>query len=176
MKITLLAVTSLDGFITAGTDANIYNWTSKEDAKIFSQKIEDAKLILMGAKTFGHARHFMKSKEGRIRVVFTRDVKKYQSEVIPGYIEFVSENPKDIIKRFEEKGITEALLVGGSEINSLFLKENLISEMYITIEPVMFGEGKKLFSEGMNAKLELLSTEKLNENGTLLLKYKIYNS
>lgn len=173
MKITLLAVTSLDGFITYQNDANIYNWTSKEDAEIFTQKIEDAKLVLMGAKTFGHARHFMKSKEGRTRVVFTRNVKKYQSEVIPGYIEFTSDTPTEVIRRYEEKGIEEALLVGGSEINLLFLKENLISEMHITIEPIIFGSGKKLFSEETNKKLELLSLEKLNEAGTILLRYKI---
>lgn len=173
MKITLIAVVSLDGYITAGDDANIYNWTSKEDTIMFTKRIEEASLVLMGAKTFGHARHFMKSKEGRTRVVFTRNTKKYQGEVIPGFLEFTSELPLDVIKRFEEKGIKEALLVGGSELQTAFLKAKLVDEISLTIEPIIFGAGKKLVSEEMNIKLEILSFEKLNETGTVMLQYKV---
>lgn len=173
MKIVLLAVSSLDGFITRGDEANIYEWTSKEDSTRYFEQIDNAKLIFMGAKTFGIARHFMKSKVGRTRVVFTRNTAKYQSEVIPGFIEFTSEKFQDVIKRFEEKGITQAVLVGGSELQTAFLKEKLVDEIHLTVEPLIFGEGKKLVTEGMNVKLKLLSQEKLNTKGTLLLTYKV---
>ncbi len=173
MKLVLLAVSSIDGFITRGNEANIYEWTSPEDSKIFFKEIEKAKLIIMGAKTYGISRHFMKSKQGRKRVVITRDPQKYSREKISGFLEFTNESPTELVNRFTNEGIDEALIVGGCEINTLFLEENLISEIYLTLEPLIFGEGKKLFSEGVAQNLELLSSKKLNDKGTMLLKYKV---
>ena len=37
------------------------------------------------------------------------------------------------------------LLVGGSEVNALFFKNNLIDKLHLTIEPRMFGLGKKYY-------------------------------
>lgn len=172
MKITLLAVSSTDGFITRGSESNIYEWTSPEDSKLFFEKIEDAKLIFMGAKTYGVARHFIKHKEGRKRIVFTKSPEKYKSEEVPGFLEFTSEDPEKIIKANKDTA-QEALLVGGSEINSLFLKQGLVNEVHLTIEPLLFGDGKKMST--VSSKLELLSCEELNKIGTLLLKYKVIN-
>ena len=66
------------------------------------------------------------------------------------------------------------LLVGGSKIYSSFMKEGLVDELYLTIEPVVFGNGKNLFSdESFETKLELVSSKKLNKKGTILLKYRV---
>jgi dihydrofolate reductase len=66
------------------------------------------------------------------------------------------------------------LLVGGATINGLFLKHNLVDELFLTIEPKIFGSGKNM-TEGklLNSKLQLKSVKKINKIGTLLLKYKI---
>lgn len=177
MKVILLAAASLNGKITSGTDPNIYSWTSLEDQKIFFEKIKKAKLIIMGAKTYEHAKHLMKHKKGRIRVVLTRTPKKYRAEKVAGMLEFTDNTPCVILKRFENKEIKEALLVGGSEINSLFFEQNLIDEIHLTIEPLVFGSGKNLFEKtDYHAKLQLVSSQKLNNQGTLRLIYKVNTS
>jgi len=51
---------------------------------------------------------------------------------------------------------------------------NLVDELYLTIEPRIFGEGKNIV-EGrlLNKFLRLIGIEKLNKTGTVVLKYKI---
>ena len=66
------------------------------------------------------------------------------------------------------------LLVGGGKTNALFLEASLVNEIYLTVEPKLFGMGKSLIAEGNFTKnLKLQSVKKLNEQGTLLLKYNI---
>jgi len=66
------------------------------------------------------------------------------------------------------------LLVGGSTVNTLFLKHSLVDELYITTEPYIFGTGKTIVEdEDLYVSLKLISFKKLNKQGTLRLKYKV---
>ena len=66
------------------------------------------------------------------------------------------------------------LLVGGSEVNALFFKNNLIDKLHLTIEPRMFGLGKNIIAEQDYAvQLQLVSVEKLNDAGTLHAIYTV---
>ncbi len=174
MNIILLAVSSINGKITSGGNSNIYTWTSKEDQEIYFSHINDAELICMGSKTYDAAKHLMVHRSGRVRVIFTRDKSRYEKERIPGILEFTSESPKKIITKYKKKGVRQALVVGGGEINSLFLEQKLISEIHLTIEPVIFGKGK-LFIEEVEVydSLKLMGVKTLNSNGTVQLIYKV---
>ena len=67
---------------------------------------------------------------------------------------------------------TKVLLAGGARVYSSFIKEGLVDEIYLTVEPVIFGQGKPLLADGdSDVNLKLVSSKKLNKNGTLLLKY-----
>lgn len=73
----------------------------------------------------------------------------------------------------EEKGFSETFLAGGGNVNSSFIKDGLIDEIYLDVEPIVFGKGIKLFSEeDFEYELELLEVNKLNEN-TVQLHYKV---
>ncbi len=177
MKIIMAAVSSLNGKITKRNDPNIYTWTSKEDSQLFFSLIEKNNLIVMGSKTYEAARSLIKLKKGKLRVVLTRNPKKYSKETIKEMLEFSSENPLQLIKRLENRGYKKILLVGGATINSLFLKSKLVNEIYLTLEPKIFGSGKSLLNEeSLDISLKLISTKKLNRQGTILLKYKVLNS
>ena len=53
------------------------------------------------------------------------------------------------------------------------MKENLIDEIILDVEPLIFGKGIKLFSEGnFEAKLELLEVRKISDN-VVQLRYKV---
>jgi dihydrofolate reductase len=66
------------------------------------------------------------------------------------------------------------LIVGGSEIAALFLKENLVKELWLTFEPKIFGKGGSIVGdEKFDIDLKLLSVDKLNEKGTLVVKYEV---
>ena len=88
---------------------------------------------------------------------------------------FTDRSPKEAIQIAEEKGFTKLFLVGGTKINTSFLKDNLIDEIWINIHPVVIGHGKYLFDELQDTStvdLELLESEKFG-NDQFLLKYKI---
>ena len=174
MKVVMIAVSSLNGKITKGNDPNIYSWTSKEDSKLFFSLIEKSNLIVMGSKTYETVRKFIKHKKNRLRVVLTRNPQKYSKETIKGLLEFSSESPLSLIERLGRRGYKKMLLVGGATINSLFLKQKLVSEIYLTLEPILFGSGTNLIKENnFDKQLKLVSIKRLNDQGTLQLKYKI---
>jgi len=64
------------------------------------------------------------------------------------------------------------LLVGGPHVATSFLKEQLVDELWLTIEPRIFGKGGNfVIEDDLDIDLALLSCEKVNERGTLITKY-----
>jgi dihydrofolate reductase len=167
-------LSSADGKTTKGNEANIYSWTSAEDQKYFFSLIKKNNLIIMGRETYNASKPVIKLEKGKLRIVLTRNSKKYFNETVNGQLEFSNENPEELMERLSNIGYKKALLVGGSIINGLFLKTNLVDELHLTIEPKIFGKGKNI-TEGqlLNKSLQLMSVKKLNKVGTLLLKYKV---
>ena len=172
MKVVMVAVVSANGKLTRGNDPDIYKWTSKEDQNFFFSLISKSKLIVMGSGTYEAVRKQLKTQNKKLRIVLTSSPEKYKNEQIKGQLEFTSETPRQLYDRMIDH--SKMLLVGGSKIYSSFMKEGLVDELYLTIEPVVFGNGKNLFSdESFETKLELVSSKKLNKKGTILLKYRV---
>ncbi len=156
-----------DGYITKHEDG-LVNWTSKEDKKHFSQITKDTGVVIYGNKTF---QTFNKPLPDRLNIVLTRtpDV----SRNIKGVLEFTNQSPEVILEDLAQRGYEKVVLGGGSAINSLFLNCNLIDEMYITIEPKIFGAGKRLFDDiHKDIALELIDSSPLNDN-VILLHYRV---
>jgi dihydrofolate reductase len=176
MKVTLVMVMSADGKITAGENSRVHNWTSTEDQKYFSSLIKKSRLVIMGRKTFLAAKSSMKLNGKTLRIVMTRNPEQHSEQTVPGQLEFTNDSPEKLLAALKKRGYKEALLVGGAEINSTFLKANLIDELWLTLEPVILGNGKSIFSESNSPtklKLKLKSSKKFNTKGTLLLKYDV---
>ena len=174
MKITFVAVSSLDGKTTMWNNPLVDEWTSKEDTKHFTKLLQTSSLILMGRKTYQHAKKQMTHRTGRLRLVFTKTPHKFRKEHIKDQLEFTNESPNEALKRLKKYGYKQALFVGGATLAAEFLQQNLLHEIFVTIEPKLFGIGKSLIGEEkLNVNLKLLNVEKLNSKGTLLLKYKV---
>ena len=82
-------------------------------------------------------------------------------------------SPTKALDILKEKGFKKVLISGGKKLNTSFLKKNLIDEIYIDVEPFIFGKGIKLFSEvAIYKNLELLETKLLSKN-SIQLHYKV---
>lgn len=175
MKITLAMVVSVDGYITDGKHGQISTWTSTEDKQHFATLIQRHRVIIMGRKTYGTAKHLMRHSPGKRRLIMTRDPHRYQAESIAGQLEFTSRSPADLVAGLEIDGHTEALLVGGGEINQAFFAAGLIHELILTIEPVILRTGKRLIAplqhESTRHHLELQEVTQLNTQGTVVMRY-----
>lgn len=173
MRVTAIAVSTLDGKITRGRDSNIYSWTSKGDQEFFRNQIEDNNLIVMGRKTYEAAKNRIVLKKGKLRVVLTRNPKKYGRYGVKGKLEFTNESPVKLVKRLEREGFDKMLLVGGDS-NGLFFQHGLVNDLYLTLEPLVFGNGKTFAAKKLlDTALKLVSVRKLNLKGTLVLHYEV---
>ena len=173
MKVILVMVSSLDGKITKHQDPQIASWTSTEDKKLFAALIKKSALIVMGAGTYETAKDRIKLESGKLRIVITRHPAKYRKARVPGMLEFSSESPRVLVQRLRKRYRT-ILLVGGGEINTLFLKANLVNELHHTIEPLLFGTGKPMVSSiPLDLSLKLTSIKKINASGTLSSVYRV---
>lgn len=174
MKITLVMVSTINGRITKGADPNVAHWASKEDQKHFAAMIGKYNLLVMGSKTYEAAGGSSHAKPGTLRIVLTQKPKKYQTKHIPGKLEFMNVKPKTLVAVLGKRGYKNMLLLGGGQTNALFLKAGLVDELYLTVEPKIFGLGAPLFGEeNYFVAMNLLSMKKINKQGTLLLRYKI---
>jgi dihydrofolate reductase len=173
MKLTLILASSIDGITNQGKGEDHHAWRSHEDEIHFNSTRDNANLIIMGSKTYEAAKKFMVHEKGQLRIVLTKNPEKYKDEQIPGQLEFTNETPVELLQRLEFEGFKTGLLVGGAHTNTEFLKNNLVDEVWITVEPYIKGVGLNTAVDIVNVSLQLLSSVKLNDRGTLLLKYKV---
>jgi len=165
MKIILMMAQTLDGKI-AKNENHKADWTSHEDKKFFIELTKKAGVIIMGNSTYKTIGFPLKN---RLNCILTRNIKDKKN--IEGELEYFEDLDK-LLNTLENRGYKEAILCGGAQINSLFIKNNLISEIYITIEPKIFGNGINLFSDiDLDIDLELIESIKMNNS--FILKYKI---
>jgi dihydrofolate reductase len=83
-------------------------------------------------------------------------------------------NPsKTDVKKFIAKlKYKKIAILGGAQTYAYCLKNNLLDELYLTIEPLVFGAGISLFGEeDLEKKFKLEFIKKLNNKGSVLLKY-----
>lgn len=167
MKVTLYMAVSIDGFI-AKKDGDS-DWVSPVDSAIFEQKIKEKGCIVVGRRTFSQYHGELYPVKGVTNIVLTSS--KAEAENTDEAI-FVS-SPEEAVKAAQEKRHTEILLIGGGTTNGLFLKSNLIDEIFLSVHPLILGDGIKLFENSeVNLSLEKLEVKELNE-GLIQLYYKV---
>ncbi len=169
VRFILIAAISLDGRITDGKNEGT-EWTSKEDQRFFRSELDKADAVILGRKTF---ETIPRPLTPRNRIVFSRSTTFQHSEECWNVVAFGGAKSK-LLKLLNEKSWKRVVIAGGTEIYAWFLKNRLVDEIYLTLEPVIFGAGKALLAEGnYGGNWSLTSSRKLNKTGTLLLKYKL---
>lgn len=161
-----VAATTIDGKI-AHNSHHFSNWTSKEDKVFLHAILDTCDVVVVGNSTYKMAK---KPLSKRNCVVLTRSAKIPKPAPLLQYC-----NPKkySLKKIISENQYKKVCVLGGTQIYSYCLENNLLDELYLTIEPITFGYGLPLFETKSQQKWRLISTKKLNKQGSLLLHYKI---
>ncbi len=160
--IAVVAIT-IDGKI-AKNSHHFSNWTCKEDKVFLHTILDTCETVLVGNSTYKMA---LKPLSKRNCIVLTRSFKLKNLPLLT-YCNPAIESLKDTIKKNKYKKIC---VLGGTQIYSYCLEQNLINELYLTIEPLTFGPGLSLFETKKTSQWRLKSSKRLNKRGSVLLHY-----
>ena len=169
MRLTIYLAASINGLIS--NQANIPDWLSPEYGEGFMAICQRMKAVIMGRKTYDIlAPAYLPLKEEGTLVVLTHDTAAQppQSNLL-----FTQAPPRKIVRLLEARGHQEAVIIGGTETVSEFMKAGLVHELILVVEPVLFGAGLPLL-RGVDAdfRMSLVDLRKLNEH-TVQLHYRL---
>ena len=171
-NIKLYSAVSLDGYI-AREDGNV-DWLSYPQFEIkgsdygYGNFYKDIDTTLMGYKTF----EFVLNYDGpfpypnKKNYVFTRQKRDPYKEV-----EFIQDDIVSFCQDLKAMEGGSIWLVGGGQINSLLIKNNLVDEIMLTVFPLILGSGIPLFP-GDLPETGLSLTDTISyKNGIVQLHY-----
>src|SRR3990167_1887408 len=165
MHCIAIAAVTIDGKIAIHS-GHLSDWTSPEDKDFLHEMLDKSDVVIVGNNTYKTA---IEPLSKRNCIVFTASVRtsEHKSDMLT-YCNPASSDCIPLMGKYEEVAV-----LGGTQTYTFFLENDLLDELYLTIEPIIFGRGLNLFesTKDVLANFRLESTKKLNEKGTLLLHY-----
>ncbi len=158
MNVIMYMAVSADGFIAGEGDDT--SFVTKSEWASFRRILKRTGNVIIGRRTYD----ILEKKGefaglGKLRVVV---VTRTRSDLPLGITTAPSPQAAlDLLK----KDFRQVLVAGGGQLNASFMKEGLVDELYLDVEPVVLGKGIKLFgNDRLQAKLSLVGTKKLSAN------------
>jgi len=166
MKIILYMAMTINGFIAKEDDDT--SWISQEEWGSYSLAVRRAGCLVVGRRTYHiltKQPEFIDFKDIKLVVVSQNDL----TTISPNHL--VARSPKEALELLND--FKEVIVAGGGALNTSFMSENLIDEIYLDVEPIVFGKGIRLFKKSdFEAKLRLVETKKLS-NDEIQLHYQV---
>lgn len=181
-KIFLFMMLTTDGKFE-GVDHDI-SWhnTDEEFDTFANQQLDEVDTILMGRRTYELMESFWPTEEAKSiepetamlmstidKHVFTHN----KLETNWKNVEVHDGNVGEIVKALKEKPGKDITVLGSSNLCLTLIREGLLDEIRLMINPVILGSGSTLF-QGMDTLLPLsLKTTRTFGNGNILLTYSV---
>ena len=166
MKVIMYMAMSANGIIAKSDDDT--SWISEEEWNSYSEAVRSAGCLVVGRRTYHiliNQPEFIELKDVKLTVVSKDD---FEVESSNHSVVHSPEEALEVLKEFEE-----VVVAGGGILNSSFLASGLIDEIYLDIEPIVFGEGIHIFKDkDFENKLKLIGQKKIGKDG-IQLHYKV---
>lgn len=168
MNVILYMAMSADGYIARGNHETPW---SDEEWQSYARMVKSVGNIVIGKTTYeimSRSEEFRRLDHPRV-VVVSREVLS-----TPPNVSVVS-SPHEALDTLEASGFSVALVAGGGMLNASFASKGLIDEVYIDIEPMMFGRGIRFFGNAekdIAIALELIETVKISKDA-IQLHYRV---
>ncbi|MDP2630030.1 MAG: dihydrofolate reductase [Candidatus Uhrbacteria bacterium] len=162
--IIAFVATSIDGRISL-RKKTCPDWTSPEDWRFFQTSLQKMDAVVVGHNTYEAARARLKK---RCTYVLSRSrTRTYRA----GSVTFINPDSVDMDEILRHH--RSVAVLGGASVYGMFFDRNLVDELYVTIEPLIFGRGVPMVKDcTKTAHLSLCCIKKLNHSGTVLMHYK----
>lgn len=164
-KYQLIAAVTIDGKI-ARREKPGTSWTSPEDKAFLHKMLDACDCLVVGHTTYQTA---MNKLTQRNCIVFTRSTSGGKQRERCQYLNPQLVNLEAFIR---SRGYRTVGILGGVSVFNFFLQRDLIDDLYLTIEPLVFGTGLPLCNAFVTDRVyRLRSVRRLNVLGTLLIHY-----
>lgn len=171
-KIVYYVASSLDGFIS-GPNQDISKFA--QDSKgvdVYLNDLQDFSTTIMGRKTYEFGYQFG-LKPGQLAYPHM------EHYVFSSSLQFTDADPKIHVKpldlteitKIKEKAETDIYLCGGGDFAGWLLDNDLIDVLKLKLNPIILGEGTKLFGSSKTQKNWSLIESKAYDGGLQIITY-----
>ena len=187
--LTLIAQTSLDGFV-AGLKGEFDNFIGgEENLEFVCSLIDNADTVLLGRISYellnsdwptaankpGATKSMIKYSNwynSATKIVVSKTLMSNEAENTT----VIKDNLSTEITKIKQQKGKSILMFGSPAVVHSLLESDLIDSIWLIVHPVIFGSGIPLFKEAQKLiRLELLNSDRLS-NGTLCNKYCVLKS
>jgi dihydrofolate reductase len=173
-KVVYSLTNSLDNFI-ARTDG-AYDWIlmGEEIMSEFPKIYASFDTVLIGRKTYDQT--LLQSPETGQETAGFMEMKTYvfsrtMKESPNVGVKIISDNAGEFVRSLKNESGKDIWLMGGGILAASLLRERLVDEIGVAIQPILLGSGIPLFPDiGLQVDLQLLEC-KTYKNGIVGLKY-----
>lgn len=166
-KIKFYTAASLDGYL-AGPNEEI-DWLFHDQDYGYSAFISSIGSLMMGRKTYDQILQFGDwPYPDKPAFVFTHHPPASKPHPL---IEFIPQGIPEFVRNWKETAQEDIWLIGGGEIFRIFLQEQLVDELILSIHPVLLGGGISLFHPTQQRSILKLINSRSFASGLVQLEY-----
>jgi dihydrofolate reductase len=177
-KLIMWNMMTLDGYFEGkeNWDLSFHEFVWGEELeKLSIEQLNAADYLIFGRVTYEGMAAYWTNEKGEIadlmneipKIVFSKTLKSANWNNTT----LISKDASAEIRKLKEQGGRDMYVFGSANLSETFVNDNLFDEYRICIAPVIFGNGRPLFKQGISTrKLTLVSTQQLKAGG-MVLKY-----
>jgi len=169
-KVILYIASSLDGYIAKSNDDLSFLSRVQQEGQDYgyAEFIDNVDTVILGRKTYDWV--MKQVKEFPHAQLDSYIITRTPRQDI-GKIKFYTGNLKELVLRLRQERGKNIFIDGGAEIVNELFKEKLIDQIYLSIVPILLGDGVRLFKGGLPEQNLKLINSKQFETGLIQLQY-----
>jgi len=173
-KLILGLAITLDGYIEGPKGE--YDWCFTDQDYGLNEFFKRIDSIFIGRKSYELAQQYAESNNGELipgmpavtEYVFSNTLKSVKKGAF-----LISEDSIAEARRIKEQPGKDIWLYGGASLTHSLMKEGLVDELWMSVHPILLGNGKRLFQEQDSRTQLTLLESKTYETGLVSLRYSI---
>jgi dihydrofolate reductase len=175
-KVILGLAITLDGYIEGPNGE--YDWCFTDQDYGLHQFFSRVDTIFIGRKSYEIAQQHANNNNGEVvpgmppmtEYVFSNTLKYVRDGAI-----LVSGDTMAEARKIKELPGKDIWLFGGASLTDALMQENLVDELWMSVHPLLLGNGKPLFRRQDTRTVLTLLDSKTYETGLVSLRYSISN-